>query len=244
MKNEKNIPNIQFDIITLFPQIFDSVFSQSIISKAQEKGLVKINMINLRDFGEGRHKIVDEKPYGGGSGMVLRADILQKALKSVKIISKKSKVALLSPQGKTFNQKTAKKLKNLDQLILICGHYEGVDERIKNFIDQEISIGDYILTGGEIPAMVIIDTVSRLIGGVVGKKNSITDETFERNLLKYPQYAKPLKFERLGIPKVLLSGNHQEIEKWRNIQSLKKTKKLRPDLSFKSLKIDKRINST
>jgi tRNA (guanine37-N1)-methyltransferase len=230
MKNEKNIPNIQFDIITLFPQIFDSVFSQSIILKAQEKGLVKINIVNLRDFGEGRHKTVDAKPYGGGSGMVLRADILLKALRSVKKKAKHSKVILLSPQGKTFNQKKAKNLKNLNQLILICGHYEGVDERIKNFIDEEISIGDYILTGGEIPAMVIIDTVSRLVGGVVGKKNSIKEETFEKNLLKYPQYTKPLEFEGLIVPKILLSGNHQEIEKWRDAQSLKKTKILRPDL--------------
>jgi len=230
MKNEINIPNIQFDIITLFPQIFDSVFSQSIILKAQEKGLVKINLINLRDFGEDRHKTVDAKPYGGGSGMVLRVDILLKSLKSVKKISKKSKTILLSPQGKTFNQKTAKKLKSSEQIILICGHYEGVDERIKNFIDDEISIGDYVLTGGEIPAMVLIDTVSRLIGGVVGKKNSIKEETFERSLLKYPQYAKPLEFEGLIVPKVLLSGNHQEIEKWRVTQSLKKTKILRPDL--------------
>jgi len=227
--NSKN-HQIQFDIITLFPQIFSSIFSESLIKRALNRNLVKINLINLRDFASDKHKTIDGKPYGGGAGMILKVDTLVKAIRSRKKISKKAKIILLSPQGKIFNQKKAKELSKFDQIILICGHYEGVDERIKKFIDKEISIGDYILTGGEIPAMVLIDTITRLIPKVVGSRISLKEESLEKNLLKYPQYTKPAEFEGLKVPIILLSGNHKKIENWRQQKSLEKTKKNRPDL--------------
>ena len=226
---------IQFDIITLFPQMFSSVFSESLVKKALEKNFLKINLINLRDFASDKHKTVDDKPYGGSVGMIFKVDILAKAIRSRKKISKKVKIILLSPQGKIFTQKKAKELSKFDQIILICGHYGGVDERIKKFIDEEISIGDYILTGGEIPAIVLIDSVTRLIPKVVGNQSSLAEESLEKNLLKYPQYTKPAEFEGFKVPKILLSGDHKKIESWQQQKSLEKTKKLRPDLlKFKS----------
>lgn len=221
---------MKISIITLFPEMFRGPFDQSIVKRAIEKNLLEINLINLRDFGIGKHQVVDDTPYGGGDGMVLRVDVLEKAISSVKKNLKKNeeKTILLSAHGKNFDQKISKKYSSLKHLIIVCGHYEGVDERIKKFIDEEISVGDYILTGGEIPAMLITDSVARLVDGVI-KKGSATNESFSP-LLEHPHYTKPQVFNKESVPGVLLSGNHKEIENWRNKKSVEVTKKLRPDL--------------
>ncbi len=221
---------MKISIITLFPEMFDGPFKYSIVQRAIEKKLVQISFINLRDFGLGKHKLVDDTPYGGGYGMILRADVLLKAVQSAKIrdTKTKQKVVLLSPHGKSFKQKIAKRFSKLDNLILICGHYEGFDERIKNYIDEEISVGDFILTGGELPAMLVTDSVVRLIKGAIAK-GSPEEESFSP-LLEYPQYTKPAVFKGLHVPDILLSGNHKEIAKWRMEKSLQITRKLRPDL--------------
>ena len=221
-------------IITLFPEMFVGPFSESIIKRSIEKKLLGIKFVNLRDFGIGRHKTVDDKPYGGGSGMILRIDVLKKAIDASRVKDlKKSeeRVILTGPSGKTFNQEKAKKMSKFKHLIIICGHYEGVDERIKKYIDEEISVGDFILTGGEIPAMLIVDAVARNVSGVL--KIGVTDsESFsgENILLEEEQFTRPEVFEGVSVPKILLSGNHGEINKWRKGKSLQKTKKLRPDL--------------
>lgn len=216
--------------------MFNGPFEHSIIKRAIEQKLVEIAFVDLRKFGLGNHKLVDDKPYGGGKGMVLRVDILEKAInktKNKKLKMDEQKVILTSAHGKTFNQEIAGEYSKLKHLIIICGHYEGYDERIKNFIDEEISIGDFILTGGEIPAMLITDSVARLIKGVIKDESSLY-ESFSP-LLEYPQYTKPQVFKKLEVPKILLSGNHEEIRKWRKEESIKVTKKLRPDL-FKKAK--------
>ena len=201
---------IKFDIITIFPDIFTSYFKESIIKRAQEKHLIKINIHNLRDYTTDKHKTVDDKPYGGGPGMVLMIEPIYKAVKKIKGKSK-AKVILFSAKGKKFDQKMAKRFSKLDKLIMICGHYEGVDERIaKHIADEEISIGDYILTGGEIPGMIVVDAVTRLIPGVLGKKESL-----EEIKGSYPVYTRPEIFNKLKVPKVLLSGNHKKIKEFR-----------------------------
>lgn len=197
--------------------------------------MVQINFVDLRQFGLGSHKLVDDTPYGGGKGMVLKVDVLEKAINKTKnnrLKKEEEKIILTSAHGKSFNQKIAQNYSKLKHLIIICGHYEGYDERIKNFIDEEISIGDFILTGGEIPAMLIADAVARLVKGVI-KDESALYESFSP-LLEYPQYTKPREFKKLKVPQVLLSGNHEEINKWRNQESIKITKKLRPDLIKKA----------
>lgn len=222
---------MKISVITLFPEMFLSPFNESIIKRAIEKKLIELKFIDFREFGIGKHRLVDDTPYGGGMGMVLRVDVLHKAIEKAKIKSlntKEQKVILLTAHGKTFNQKRAKSFSKLKHLILICGHYEGFDERIKKYIDEEISIGDFVLTGGEIPAMLIIDSVSRLIKGVISKGSSET-ESFSP-FLEYPQYTKPREYDDQKVPDVLLSGNHPKINKWRNEKSLKITQKLRPDL--------------
>lgn len=220
---------MKISVITLFPQMFSSPFEYSIIKRAVEKKLIELEFVNLRDFGIGKHKLVDDTPYGGGNGMVLKVDVLFDAINSVKNEQYKSeKVYLLTAQGKTFNQEFAKELSNLDHLILVCGHYEGFDERIKKYIDGEISVGDFILTGGEIPAMLIIDTVARLVKGVI-KEGSSQNESFSP-LLEHAQYTKPQEFNGEIVPEVLISGDHQKIAEWKKTESLKITKKLRPDL--------------
>ncbi len=222
---------ITFHILTLFPEIFGCL-SHSIIKRAEGKGLIKIKPYDLRKWGIGKRKQVDNKAYGGGAGMVLKVDIIYSALQSLKekVKSKKVKTILLTPQGKVFNQKIAKRLAKEKNIILICGHYEGFDERIRKLADEEISIGDYILTGGEFPAMVLVDAVSRLVPGVLGKEESVKEESFQRGLLEYPQYTLPREYKGWQVPEILLSGNHKKIAEWRTEQALRKTKKRRPDL--------------
>lgn len=223
---------MKISIITLFPEIFLPVFNSSILGRAQKKGKVAFEMINLRDFGQGRHKTVDDKPYGGRVGMVLKVDVLAKALNSAaRVQSPESRVILMSASGKTFNQTKAKSLSKRKQLIIVCGHYEGVDQRfIDKYIDEEISIGDYILTGGEIPAMAVIDSLTRLLPGVLEKPEATKKESFENGLLEHPQYTRPETFKGMKVPKVLLSGNHAKIANWQDEKSRQKTNKVRPDL--------------
>lgn len=219
---------MKFSIITLFPEVFEPILNSSILKRAQKKGLLEFELVNLRDFGEGKHKVVDDRPYGGGSGMILKADILSKVLRSVK---KYDKVILTSASGKPYKQKLVQRFSKLDHMVIVCGHYEGVDQRfIDKYVDEEISIGDYVLTGGEVPAMVIVDSVTRLIPGVLEKPEATAQESFSEGLLEYPHYTRPQDFEGKKVPKVLLSGNHAEIKKWRSQKSLEKTKKIRPDL--------------
>lgn len=218
---------MKFDVLTLFPEMFDNL-KQSIIGRAQEKELIEINTTNIRDFSENKHKKVDDTPYGGGAGMVMMPDVVYRAYQSVK--SENAKVIYMSPQGKKLDQKKVEDLSKESHLIILCGHYEGIDQRVINkIVDEEISIGDYVLTGGEIPAMVLIDSVSRYVKGVL-KEDSIKEESFSKGLLEYPQYTRPEVFEGEKVPEVLLSGNHQNIDKWRKEKSLEITKMKRPDL--------------
>ena len=218
---------MQFDVLTLFPEMFE-ILNESVIGKAKEKGLININLINIRDFSKDKHKKVDDTPYGGGAGMVLMPDVVYDAYKSIK--DDKAKVIYMSPQGKKLSQDKVEELSKQEHLILLCGHYEGIDQRvIDTIVDEEISIGDYVLTGGELPAMVLIDSVSRYIEGVL-KEDSTKEESFSNGLLEYPQYTRPEVFEEQRVPEVLLSGHHQNIDKWRREQSLKITLNKRPDL--------------
>ena len=218
---------MKFDVLTLFPEMFESL-NQSIIGKGKEKGLIDINLVNIRDFSKNKHKQVDDTPYGGGAGMVMKADVVYDAYKSLK--AAKAKVIYMSPQGKVLNQNKVQSLAKEEHIILLCGHYEGIDQRVLDeIVDEEISIGDYVLTGGEIPAMVLIDSVSRYVDGVI-KKESIEEESFSNGLLEYPQYTRPETFLNSKVPEVLLSGNHQNIEKWRRQKSLENTYKKRPEL--------------
>lgn len=220
---------MRFDLLTIFPNIFDSYINTSILKRAQAKKKINIKIHNIRDFANDKHHTTDEAPYGGGPGLVMKIEPIYKCLKSIKHPAsakasagkkKKTKVVLLSARGKTWNQQLATKYAKLDQVILICGHYEGVDDRIKNFIDEEISIGNYVLTGGELPAMVLIDSISRHIKGVLGKQESLLEESHSKEgYLEYPQYTRPEIFKagrkKYQVPKVLLSGNHQLINQWR-----------------------------
>ena len=218
---------MKFDVLTLFPEMFE-ILNQSIIGKAIEKKLIDINLINIRDFSKDKHKKVDDTPYGGGAGMVMKPDVVYDAYKSIK--DKNAKVIYMSPQGKELNQKKVEELSKESHLIILCGHYEGIDQRVLDkIVDEEISIGDYVLTGGEIPAMVLIDSVSRYVKGVL-KEESIKEESFSNGLLEYPQYTRPEEFEGMKVPEVLLSGHHENIDKWRKEKSLEITKKKRPEL--------------
>jgi len=224
---------MRIDIITIFPKMFAPVLNESIVKRAQNKGKVKIYVHNLRDYSPDKHRKVDDRPFGGGSGMLMRPEPIFNAVGDIKVKAKVSsaKVILLCPQGKKLNQETAKRLSRYKHLILICGHYEGVDERVREgLVDEEISIGDYVLTGGELPAMVLVDALVRLIPGVLGDKNSLNFESFEGNLLEYPHYTRPAKYRDMCAPKVLLSGDHHKIETWRKKEALKRTKQRRPDL--------------
>ncbi|GIW23097.1 MAG: tRNA (guanine-N(1)-)-methyltransferase [Candidatus Sericytochromatia bacterium] len=220
---------MQIDILTIFPNFFNSPLNTSILKRAIEKNQVSINILNIRDFSENKHKKVDDIPYGGGCGMVMKPEPIFKAYESIKKLDN-FKTILVSPQGKVFNQSYAKDLSLYKQLIFICGHYEGIDERVKNIVTDEISIGDYILTGGELSALVIIDSVVRLLPNVLGNQESWKNDSFSDGLLDYPHYTRPREFRNMKVPEVLLSGNHQEINKWRYKQKLKNTFINRPDL--------------
>ena len=219
---------MRFDILTLFPEMFEAV-KQSVIGKAIEKQLIQINLINIRDFSKDKHKKVDDTPYGGGAGMVMMPDVVYDAYSSIPN-KENAKVIYLSPKGNVLNQEKVLELSKQEHLILLCGHYEGIDQRvIDEIVDEEISIGDYVLTGGEIPAMVLVDSVSRYIRGVL-KQESTQEESFTNNLLEYPQYTRPEEFHGQKVPEVLLSGHHENIRKWREQKSLEITKQKRPDL--------------
>jgi tRNA (guanine37-N1)-methyltransferase len=220
---------ILFDVITLFPQIVASPLGESILKRAQLAGLIKIDVHNLRSYAEDRHQVTDDSPFGGGAGMVMKVEPIAKAIEQLKQPAG-TRVILMSPQGVLFSQKVAERLSTCDHLILVCGRYEGVDERVQFFIDEELSIGDYILTGGELAALVVIDAVSRFVPGVVGEQTSVLEDTFSCSLLKYPQYTRPRSFRSLAVPEVLLSGDHEKIRRWRRLEALKKTAQKRPDL--------------
>ncbi len=220
---------MKITVLTLFPDIFGGFLSESMIGRAQKAGLVDIELINFRAYSENKHQQVDDTPYGGGPGMVLSVLPIYKALQNVDGHEKAFKI-LLTPQGGQYDQKMAVDLAKHEHLILICGHYEGFDERIRSLVDMEISIGDYVLTGGEIPAMVLIDSIARLVPGVLGKEESYRDDSFFTGILEYPQYTRPYDFLGEKVPDVLISGNHKEIEKWRREEALKRTRERRPDL--------------
>ena len=218
---------MKFDVLTLFPEMFEPL-KTSVIGRAVEKKRMAINLINIRDFSEDKHKKVDDTPYGGGAGMVMKPDVVYRAYQSIQ--EKEAKVIYLSPQGKTLNQKMVEDLSKESHLVILCGHYEGIDQRVLDkIVDEEISIGDYVLTGGEIPAMVLIDSVSRYVEGVL-KQTSIQEESFSNGLLEYPQYTRPEIFEGEPVPEILLSGHHENIERWRKEKSVEITQKKRPDL--------------
>ena len=220
--------NMKFDILTLFPEMFEPI-NQSILGRAQEKNIIDINVINIRDFSENKHRKVDDTPYGGGAGMVIMPDVVYRAYNSIDNIEN-AKVIYMSPQGQTLNQTKVESLAKEEHLIILCGHYEGIDQRVLDkIVDEEISIGDYVLTGGEIPAMALIDSVSRYVDGVLTGE-SIKEESFSQGLLEYPQYTRPEVFEGVKVPEVLLSGHHENIDKWRKEQSIHITEKKRPDL--------------
>lgn len=225
---------MHISIITLFPEMFDGVLNHSILKRAKEKMLASYTLINLRDFGAGKHKSVDDKPYGGGAGMVLKVDVMHNAIQKAKKNNPETKVILLDPRGIPYTQEVAEKLSSESSITLICGHYEGFDERIRKYIDMEISIGDYVVTGGEIPAMAIIDSVVRLIPGVLGKEESHTYESFSESqsgrILEHPQYTRPEEYDNQKVPKELLSGNPKIIDAHRSTAAQTITKTKRPDL--------------
>jgi tRNA (guanine37-N1)-methyltransferase len=230
-----------FSVLTLFPNLFNSPLQESIIKRAVEKGLLEFNIVNIRDFALDIHRTCDDSPYGGGPGMVMKVDPISRALEHVEgKAGEKPKHILLTPQGRLFDQETAERLSRNRHLCLICGRYEGVDERVLTLVDEEISIGDYVLSGGEVPALVLIDAVSRHVPGVLGNDQSAIDESFKEHLLEYPQYTRPEKFMDMEVPPVLLSGNHEEVRKWRRREAIRKTILQRPDLmeKFKPTKED------
>ena len=220
---------IFFEIITLFPQFFASPLEESLLGKAQSSGLLHVHIHDVREFTTDKHRTADDYPYGGGVGMVLKPEPVVAAIEGIEKKDKAVRI-LLTPQGMPFTQKKAEELAHVDQLVLVCGRYEGVDERIRHFVDLELSIGDYVLNGGETAALVVLETVGRLVPGVLGKHESTIHDSFADGLLEYPQYTRPEKFREFGVPEVLLSGNHGKIEQWRRRESLRRTLERRPDL--------------
>jgi len=221
---------MRFDLITLFPGFFAGPLSESILKRAREAGLIEVALHNLRDWGEGRRQVVDDTPFGGGDGMVLKPEPLAAAIRAVRVLAPSSKVALLTPQGRPFNQELAREWSRLPGLILVCGHYAGVDERAaERFAELEVSIGDYVLSGGEIAALAVVDAVARQVPGVLGNEASPADDSFPARL-EYPQYTRPPEFEGMPVPEVLLSGHHERIRRWRKKESLRRTLRRRPDL--------------
>ena len=235
---------MRFDVLTLFPELFSSFLKETILGRAVKAGLVDIRLVNIRSFARGRHLVADDTPFGGGQGMVMKPGPISRALESIDRTKDRSLVLLLTPQGRTFDQPLAWDLSRMEQLILICGRYEGVDERIRTTcVDMELSIGDYVLSGGEMAAMVVMDAVSRLVPGVLGGEKSAQEDSFEDGLLEYPQYTRPRVFKNQEVPEILLSGDHEKIRVWRRTESLKRTLERRPDL-LKKAKLteeDKRI---
>ena len=218
--------SVRFDILTLFPEMIEGMLNQSILKRAIEKKIIEVNIINFRDFSTNKHSTVDDFAYGGGAGMLISVEPIHLAMKTIPNIDKAYKI-LTSPSGNVYNQNKAEKLSKLDHIVIVCGHYEGIDNRILDYIDEEISIGDYVLTGGEIPACAIIDSIARLVPGVISDE-SIVGESFTMGLLEYPQYTRPYEYD--GKKDVLVSGHHANIKKWQRYQSLKKTYEVRPEL--------------
>lgn len=221
---------MRIDIITLFPEFFDGFREHSIVGRAIKSGKVEIVTHNLRDYSSDKYKTVDDHPYGGGPGMVLKVDVVVPAIQAVKKLNPGAPVLLMTPQGKVYNQQTAYSLEQAGNLILVCGHYEGYDERIRDYVDGEISIGDYVLTGGELASMVIVDSVIRLLPGVLGDDTSSHDESHSEGLLEYPQYTRPIEYDVKKVPEILMGGNHKLIDDWRREQAISRTKERRPDL--------------
>jgi tRNA (guanine37-N1)-methyltransferase len=226
---------IRFDILSVFPEMFSSPLQTSLLKKAQEKGLIDVRLWDIRHYAEDKHRMTDDAPYGGGGGMVMKVEPIDRALAAVVPVPGETLVILLTPQGETFNQQMAEQLSRYERLVLVCGHYEGVDERVREYlVEKEVSIGDYILTGGELSALVLVDAVSRLIPGVLGNSESAACDSFSMGLLEYPHYTRPGSYRGWDVPEVLLSGNHAEIELWRRKESLKRTWERRRDLLDKT----------
>ena len=220
---------MRIDILTLFPEMFDGVLSASMLGRAQANGLLDIRVHNIRDYTDNKHRKADDYPFGGGAGLIMMAQPIYDCMDAV-LEGERAHRILMTPRGRTLNQKIAKELSAEDRLVLLCGHYEGVDERVMEIIDDEISVGDYVLTGGELPAMVLVDCVSRLIPGVLGSDESAADESFSEDLLEYPQYTRPASFRGMDVPEILLNGHHAKIQAWRQEQARLKTALNRPDL--------------
>lgn len=220
---------MRIDILTLFPEMFDGVLSASMLGRAQANGLIDIRVHNIRDYTDNKHKKADDYPFGGGAGLVMMAQPIYDCMDAV-LEGGTARRILMTPRGRTLNQKIAKELSGEERLVLLCGHYEGVDERVMEIIDDEISVGDYVLTGGELPAMIVVDCVSRLIPGVLGSEDSAADESFSEDLLEYPQYTRPASFRGMDVPEILLNGHHAKIQAWRKEQARLKTALNRPDL--------------
>ena len=229
---------LRFDIVSIFPGMFESPFGDSIIQRARQEGLLDIRLHDLRDYSLNKHRKVDDNPFGGGVGMVMNVEPIARAIDVVKKEVPKTRTILLSPGGKPLDQEKAWELSRLTSLTLICGRYEGIDERVRlHYVDEEISIGDYVLTGGELPAMVLVETVSRLLPGVLGDPESVVEESFHDDLLEYPQYTRPQDYEGFKVPEVLVSGDPKKINDWQKSEALKKTMQVRPDLLEKNKRV-------
>ncbi|MDN6731217.1 MAG: tRNA (guanosine(37)-N1)-methyltransferase TrmD [Atopostipes suicloacalis] len=223
---------MKIDLVTLFPEMFESPFDHSIIKRAQEDDFVQINTVNFREYGQGKHKVVDDTPYGGGAGMLLKPEPIFEAMDAIEknAPDTEKRVILMDPAGKPFDQKMAEEFSKEEHLVFICGHYEGYDERIRELVTDEVSLGDYVLTGGELAAMVMVDATVRLIPGVVGNKDSVLEDSHSTGLLEHPHYTRPASYKEMEVPEVLRNGNHQLIEEWRHKESLRRTYLRRPDL--------------
>lgn len=231
---------IRLDILTLFPEMFESPLRSSIVKKAIDRGVVEVHLHNIRDYAEDRHRMTDDAPYGGGGGMVMKVEPIDRALSAVPLMGDDVPIVLLTPQGEPFNNAMAKELAGHQQIVLLCGHYEGVDERVRqHLINREISIGDYILTGGELSALVVLDAVSRFVPGVLGNSASALSDSFADGLLEYPHYTRPPEYRGWKVPDVLLSGNHRDIDEWKRRESVIRTGKKRPDLIAEAVLTDK-----
>ena len=231
---------LRFDIVSIFPGMFESPFGDSIIQRAREEGLLDLRVHDLRDYSLNKHRKVDDTPFGGGVGMVMNVEPIARVVAAIKKEVPETRTILLSPGGRPFDQEKAWELSRLPSLTLICGRYEGIDERVRlHFVDEEISIGDYILTGGEIPAMVLVEAISRLVPGVLGDPESIVEASFAGDLLEYPQYTRPRDYQGFKVPEILVSGDHKKIRDWQKAEALKKTARVRPDLLKKNKRQDK-----